>query len=362
MLSKKLTLSLASLLVLIAFGIAFCVPSAIAHDRTAATDSTNTFTVTLSVDESVQDVSSDEGVQIPSGRTREIRAIPEITDLEVAAGAGRIIVLATFEKEVHLQILNPADIAAAASTAGTELLLADGTLSEAAIDLISSDGAFGADDVRVDAFDNEGRNLGTRSLAEVLIRRVVGDFEAAVIIKHKNPAGRVAGELPSREFLIQIDQSELENVYAPQGRGGGVDPEVGLEIHTLLFSIAAGAVTESGRAEIAAFLADTDDFAHLHTSNRSNILQVDMVDDDEGNPNYAQIRGTTVVAITDDPLASDDGVPGVVYITAPNVVVRGEYYAHILLTEQPHAKYLLCNRRWRSGYSWRPRMVEDCST
>ena len=32
----------------------------------------------------------------------------------------------------------------------------------------------------------------------------------------------------------------------------------------------------------------------------------------------------------------DDGVPGVVYIDAPNVVVRGEYYVHILLTEQPH--------------------------
>ena len=33
---------------------------------------------------------------------------------------------------------------------------------------------------------------------------------------------------------------------------------------------------------------------------------------------------------------TDDGVPGVVYIDAPDVVVRGEFYAHILLTEQPH--------------------------
>ena len=32
---------------------------------------------------------------------------------------------------------------------------------------------------------------------------------------------------------------------------------------------------------------------------------------------------------------ADDGVPGVVYIDAPEVVVRGEFYANILLTEQP---------------------------
>ena len=43
-----------------------------------------------------------------------------------------------------------------------------------------------------------------------------------------------------------------------------------------------------------------------------------------------------MIPITDVPETSDDGVPGVVYITAPNIVVRGAYYAHILLTEQPH--------------------------
>ena len=193
----------------------------------------------------------------------------------------------------------------------------------------------------MDAFDNEGRNLGSRTLAEVQIARfIIADSsiegEAAIILKHKNPGGRVPGERPGREFLIQIDHTELENVYAPFGRGGGVLPEAGLEIHTLLFSIAEDAVTESGRAEIATFLADTGDFRHLHTNNRSNILQVDMVDDDEGDPNYDQIRGTTVVEIVDVLEDPDDGVPGVVYIDAPNVVVRGEYYAHILLTEQPH--------------------------
>ena len=192
-----------------------------------------------------------------------------------------------------------------------EAILAASTAADRAaiIDFLSSGTAFGADDIRVDAFDNEGRNLGSRTLAEVQIARfIAGDNqidssiegEAAIILKHKNPGGRVPGERPGREFLIQIDHTELENVYAPFGRGGGVLPEAGLEIHTLLFSIAEDAVTESGRDEIATFLADTGDFRHLHTNNRSNILQVDMVDDDEGDPNYDQIRGTTVVEIVDD--------------------------------------------------------------
>ena len=344
MLSKKLTLSLASLLVLIAFSFAYVVSPVMAHD--VADEATLTpaemvasrlFHVKLSVDESVQDVSSDDGVQIASGRTRDDRMIPEFAATDVAAGAGRIIVLATFAEEVHLQILDDATLTAI----GEEDLSIDPATT--ALDFLSSAGAFGADDIVVDAFDNEGRNLGTRTLAEVLIRRLADGSnvnEAAVIIKHKNPGGRIAGEQPSKEFLIQIDQSELENVYAPQGRGGGVDPEVGLEIHTLFFSIAPGRVVEASRDAI--IRARTG--KHLHSNTYSSIsgtddptpLRVDMVDDDEGDPNYDQIRGITLVPIVDSATEMDDGVPGVVYITAPNViVVREAYYAHILLTEQP---------------------------
>ena len=39
--------------------------------------------------------------------------------------------------------------------------------------------------------------------------------------------------------------------------------------------------------------------------------------------------------LTTNEAGADDGVPGVVYIDAPEVVVRGEFYANILLTEQP---------------------------
>ena len=344
MLSNKMTFSLMSLVMLLAFGLVYVVPSVMAHDvadETALTAAeiaaSNAFHVKLSVDESVQDVSSDSGVHIASGRTRESRLIPELAGTDVAAGAGRIIVLATFAEEVHLQIVDDATLDAI----GEADLSFD--LETTVLDFLSSAGAFGADDIVVDAFDNEGRNLGSRSLGEVLIRRIVDGSdldEAAVIIKHKNPGGRVAGEQPSKEFLIQIDQSELENVYAPQGRGGGVDPEVGLEIHTLFFSIAPGSVQEASRDAIIRQRTGK----HLHSNTYSSIigtddptpLRVDMVDDDEGDPNYDQIRGISLVPIVDDPEESDDGVPGVVYITAPNIVVRGAYYAHILLTEQPH--------------------------
>ena len=342
MLSNKMTFSLTSLVILIALA---CVASLVmAHDVVDETALTvaeiaaqSEFNVWLSVDESVQDVSSDDGVHIASGRTRESRAIPELTGTDVAEGAGRVIVLVTFENDVHLQIVDEVTLDTIAQVGDEEAL----TLAEA-LDFISSAGAFGADDVIVDAFDNEGRNLGSRSLGEVLIRRASGDagVDAAVIIKHKNPAGRVPGEVPSREFLIQIDQSELENVYAPHGRGGGVDPDIGLEIHTLYFSIAPRAVQEAGRDAII----NQRTGKHIHFNTFSSVLgnddpaplRVDFVDDDEGDPNYDQIRGISLVAITDEDETDDDGVPGVVYITAPNIVVRGAYYSHILLTEQPH--------------------------
>ena len=212
--------------------------------------------------------------------------------------------------------------------------------------------SFGADDVVIDAFDNDGRNLGQISLSEVLLIQAIADGtdEDYSIIRHKNPGGRVPGEQPGKEFLIQLDHKELVNAYAHFGRGGGVDPDVGLEIHTLYFSIPQGSVIEAGQDAIAAARIGK----HLHTNLYSSVLgnddpkalKVELVDDDEGNPNYAKIRGTTVVAIEDAPYratetgvtteaGADDGVPGVVYIDAPEVVVRGEFYANILLTEQP---------------------------
>ena len=215
---------------------------------------------------------------------------------------------------------------------------------------MGSGDSFGADDVVIDAFDNDGRNLGQVTLSEVLLAQAVADDADAdySIIRHKNPGGRVPGEQPGKEFLIQLDHEELENAYAHFGRGGGVAPLEGLEIHTLYFSIPQGRVAEAGQDAIAAARIGK----HLHTNLYSSVLgnddpkalKVGLVDDDEGHPNYAKIRGTTVVPIVDavyrdgddtTEANADDGVPGVVYIDAPEVVVRGEFYANILLTEQP---------------------------
>ena len=81
--------------------------------------------------------------------------------------------------------------------------------------------SFGADDVVIDAFDNDGRNLGQVTLSEVLIAQAVANADADYsIIRHKNPGGRVPGEQPGKEFLIQLDHEELENAYAHFGRGG----------------------------------------------------------------------------------------------------------------------------------------------
>ena len=359
MLSNKWTFSLMSLVVLIAFGLAYVVSPVMAHDVVKESKLTDLekeglpeFKVWLSVDESVQDVSSDDGVQIASSRTRQFRTVADVLGTAVAGGAGRIIVLATFEKSVHLQDLNPARKVVVLFDGTTILLSAVDDTNIGTVSHIAGSGtSFGADDVVIDAFDNDGRNLGQILLSEVLLAQAVADNadEDYSIIRHKNPGGRVPGEQPGKEFLIQLDHEELENAYSYFGRGGGVAPEEGLEIHTLYFSIPQGRVTEAGQDAIAASRIGK----HLHTNKYSSVLgnddpkalKVDLVDDDEGHPNYAKIRGTTVVPISDavyrdatdvtTEANADDGVPGVVYIDAPEVVVRGEFYANILLTEQP---------------------------
>ena len=361
--SKKLTFSLTSLLVLIAFSFAYVVSPVMAHDVVKESKLTDLekegipeFKVWLSVDESVQDVSSDDGVQIASSRTRQFRTVANVLETAVSGGAGRIIVLTTFEKPVHLQDLDPRaklvvkfDGTVTSLNAVTQADIDDGTISH----IVGSGSSFGADDVVIDAFDNDGRNLGQVTLSEVLLFLLATDGndpdEDYSIIKHKNPGGRVPGEQPGKEFLIQLDHEELENAYSYFGRGGGVAPGAGLEIHTLYFSVPQNRVTEAGQDAIAAARIGT----HLHTNKYSSVLgnddpkalKVELVDDDEGHPNYAKIRGTTVVPIVDveyreaeattTEAGADDGVPGVVYIDAPNVVVRGEFYANILLTEQP---------------------------
>ena len=85
MLSNKWTFSLMSLVVLIAFGLAYVVSPVMAHDVVDESELTADeikglpeWKVWLSVDESVQDVSSDDGVQIASSRTRAFRTVANV--------------------------------------------------------------------------------------------------------------------------------------------------------------------------------------------------------------------------------------------------------------------------------------------
>ena len=85
MLSNKWTFSLMSLVVLIAFGLAYVVSPVMAHDVVDESELTDDekkgipeFKVWLSVDESVQDVSSDDGVHIASSRTRQFRTVANV--------------------------------------------------------------------------------------------------------------------------------------------------------------------------------------------------------------------------------------------------------------------------------------------
>ena len=327
MLSKKLTFSLTSLVILIMLSFTF-TPQVLGADADNTTDDANgSFNVSIAIDEAVQDVSSDDGIQIPSSRDRENRDIENLTEDDVAAGAGRVVLLISFEKVVQLQILDPDTLQAAADALAETA--ADDRVDTS--DLESGDD-FGADDIIVDAYDNEGRALGSITLLEALINlAAAGEAEineAVAIIKHKNPGGRIPGELPGREFVVQLDQQELENVYQGNaGRGGGFRPEAGLEIHTLLFSISKNTVTSAERGEVAAFRADTH--KHLHRNKVSNVLQVDLVDDDEGDANYSRIIGTTATPV------GDTGTPGVVAITTDSQIVRGAFYVEVLLTEQP---------------------------
>ena len=121
MLSKqKLTLSLASLVMLFAITL-FVVPSAIAADEALLADeAAGSFSVAISVDEAVEDVSSDGGIQVASSRDRADRTIEDLDEDAVAAGAGRVVLLISFEKIVQLQILDPDTLEAAVDAAETD--------------------------------------------------------------------------------------------------------------------------------------------------------------------------------------------------------------------------------------------------
>ena len=100
---------------------------------------------------------------------------------------------------------------------------------------------------------------------------LVGEDPVATL-SHRDPLN------PGKEFLAEIDADALQNAYT--GRAGA-DPF--FEIHTLLISIPKAALNQADIAHVTAMRND----AHVqHTSAAVAVYRVDLVDDDEGNPQY----------------------------------------------------------------------------
>ena len=77
---------------------------------------------------------------------------------------------------------------------------------------MSSEDAFGLDDLFVEAFDREGRSLGAFSLANVALT------EAPVANTASLTAFQDAGAI-GRKFLVRIDETQIVNAYV-EARGG----------------------------------------------------------------------------------------------------------------------------------------------
>ena len=267
MLSEKLTLSLTCLVLI--FGLAIYVPTAMAdHGQ---------FDMSLSAAENMIDVSSDDGMQIATGRDRASRAVTE--------GTSTFITLLLKSNEI-VQLGAPA------------------TATELGI-LVGENGDLQTTDIQIDAYDREGRALGVVAVADV------GDI---VTISHRDASN------PGKEFLVRIDETELALAYA---NAGGP-----YEIHTLLFTIPKEKVERADRGYI---LNKRDSDGHaVHTNNHVNTLQINLVDDDEGMAVYNTGLGIE---------RADSGVPGVVAIQSlrerRGFIETGDFTVRVILTEEP---------------------------
>ena len=281
MLSKqKLTLSLASFVMFIAFGLVIYAPSVMADGAT------HDFGVAISPAENMIDVSSDGGMQIASGRDRASRALASDTIISL---------LITTNEIVHL--------------AGP-----GATLTE-------RDGPLDVTDLIIDAYGPKGRALGIITLAEFTDMGVLITTDRVVDLSHRDPLN------PGKEFLAEIDANALQDAYI--GRAGAT---ASIEIHTLLISIPKAALNQ---ADIAHVTAIRNDAHAVHTSAAVAVYRVDLVDDDEGNPQYNRGVTTTPVVAVD----ASGGTPGVVAIQTlrerAGFIETGPFDVRIILTEEP---------------------------
>ena len=324
MLSNKMTFSLTSFLViLIAIGLVFA-PSVMATGDAKKTHVD--IDVKISAAENMIDVDYRGGaddIQIATGRDRGDRAY-------TVGDALLITLLVEFSHQVELQ--------------GPEIVIGD--VADPDVD-VRSYHYFGADDIFVRAFDKDKRSLGQISLDKVATttESIIGFQDA---------------RLPARQFLIRIDESKLTAAYRTELR---TPSDAGFEIASVFFFIPRGV---SGVTDAKLALEGVDDVvdatvasgirradfdhvathlgpgAHQHVNKASNLYRVDLVDDDEGDPQYAKITSYTTAMDVTDPTTSPPtglGIPGVVSImrtaSRSGFVESGEFEVRILITEEP---------------------------
>ena len=342
--SKKLTFSLTSFIVLIAFGLVCFAPSVFAdgYDKDKAeTFTLYDLTVNISAAESMIDVDArgdiETDIQIATGRDRASRVIHNAGEAAtVDPTALTISLLVDFSHVVNLAEPGP----------GIDLEDIDETTSN---EPKPSGGDFGADDLYVAAYDKEGRSLGVLNLAETV-------SDTTSISQFRDTGG------PGRLFLVRIDEDKLRNAYLL--RGGASD--VGYEIYSLVFFIPRGKGAGGGPASDVGVSADNTvtrgirkydrthaiahfgPDAHQHLNEKSNEFQVDLVDDDQGDAEYAELTGpitardiaSTGLPPLDDPAANrGSGTPGVVsvmrIVDRAGFIESGPFDVRIILTEEP---------------------------
>ena len=309
MLSKKLTFSLTSLIALLAMGL--ILTPAMAGE----------FEAYMTPGELMEDVSTTdhpdiEDIQIKSGRDRGdayptgIVAGPFEGD---ATATGPALVFSiSFDKVVQLH---------------------DDT-SDA---VTPSQDALGLDDFTADAFDDLGRSLGTLNLAlKTQPDGTVSDTASQntttiATLEYATPRlvpVRDPVENPGRQFLLKIKNTALQNAYAV---GGGA-----FEIHYLYITLKKGAAVDASPDTIRKIRQEVADFTP-DTSKGPKVLRIDLVEEDEGHAQYANITSTSQVS------AAANGVPGVVAISRIDsqsgitATAEGPFDVRIILTEEPKA-------------------------
>ena len=351
MLSNKMTFSLTFLVMLLAIGLVFA-PSVLADGDNNKTH--HDLDVTIGAAEALMDVSAEAGLQVNSGRNRMSRLLdldgdgikksgdagvtlnlikPTTDDATNDSEPGDILTLSVrFSHRVNLQTPG-------ASLKDLEEATAKGDPNPANPAVGDSGGNFGTDDIFVAAFDMEGRQLGVLPLVETGV--ITTDF--------------IDASSPGRSFLVTIHQASLLNAYNNN-----------FEISKLVFFIPKGTgsvakdkdatVTRGIRkADLSHAIAHFTPDAHQHLNKASNRFEIELVDADQGDPQYAKIMGLSGamdVAVDDGTDTGDDtdtladgvgdpgsGTPGVVSImrtaSRTDFIETGDFQVRIILTEDP---------------------------